>query len=273
MVEKKFLYPLYKRLRPSVGMAFGFIMMYAMFTTGLTYTLLTIAIGFFLISLFGDFYNDYWDYDEDMRNGKKDKFTTLGILTSEQSKHISFMLVAPGLVLILSVNVFIFLVGFLYALLLFFYSHPSVRLKGDVKGYSTLASVYFILPFGLLVIVGGSFSMLAVLFAFFWFFQFVYLLCQKDSTDSEDDKNLFKDHGWKKSSIITALFGALSSLSLLMISIISLYFLLVWILNLCAKIFNINKIIKKTITRTQRHRMILLEFLTPYLYLVGGMIA
>jgi len=267
MSKKKVLYLIYKRLRPGLGLTFGFILMYAIIANGLTVPLFLTAVGFLLLALYGDLYNDYWDYDEDVRNKRKDKFIVAGFITRNQSKYLSFLFAAVGLLVAWFVNIFIFILALYSFILHTSYSHPYVRLKGSVKGYAIFASIFLFLPFGLMFTTAANLLLFSVLFGLFCFFQSIYILCQKDSTDTKDSKNLFVKYGWEKSSNITTLFAALSSTSLLLLSFLNIYFLFIWLLNLFAKVLNINKLIKKSITRTQRQRIILLEFFTPYLYL------
>ena len=272
MSKKKVLYLIYKRLRPGLGLTFGFILMYAILANGITVPLFLTAVGFLLLALYGDLYNDYWDYDEDVRNKRKDKFIIAGLITRNQSKYISFLFAAGGLLLVWFVNIFIFILALYSFILHTSYSHPRIRLKGSIKGYVAFTSIFLFLPFGLLFITAASSLLFTALFGLFYFFQGNYILCQKDSTDTKDTTNLFLKHGWEKSTRITAVFGILSSLSLLLLSFVNIYFILVWVLNVFAKIFNINKIRIKTITKVTRYRLILIEFLTPYLYLGVGLL-
>lgn len=270
MSKQKILYLIYKRLRPGLGLTFGFIIMYAIIANGLTFPLFLTAIGFLLLALYGDLYNDYWDYDEDVRNKRKDKFIIAGLITRNQSKYISFLFAAVGLLIAWFVNIFIFILGLYSFILHTSYSHPRIRLKGSIKGYVAFTSIFLFLPFGLLFITAATSLLFTVLFGLFWFFQFTYILCQKDSTDTKDVTNIFLTHGWEKSTRITAVFGILSSLSLLLLSFVNIYFILFWALNVLVKVLNINKIRERLITKKQRYRLILVEFLTPYFYLGGG---
>lgn len=264
------LYLAYKKLRAPFGIPLGFVLMYGAYNGNFTSALLLAGVGFFFIELFGTCYNDYWDYDEDIRNNRRDKFTTIGVLTKEQIRDISFIIALLALISLVFTNIRVFLLGLYYLTLLVFYSHPKVRLKGDITGYFALASVFLLLPRALNSLISIELSAFGIAFALFFFLQFMYILCQKDSTDPNDDTNLFIDRGWDKSSVITLIFAALSSLFLLIISISSIGLLLVWVINAFSKIVNVNKIWKKTITREFRSRIIIIELLTPYLY-VGAM--
>ncbi|MBI4176290.1 MAG: UbiA family prenyltransferase [Candidatus Aenigmarchaeota archaeon] len=272
MKGREFLYILYKRVRPGFGVPFAFIIMYGMFTNAFSPLLLLAAAGFLLLEIYGGLYNDYWDYEDDIRNGRKDKFTTTGILSRRQARDVSLAIAAFSLVLLSFTNIIVFALGAYYAILFIFYSHPAVRLKGSVKGYATLSSMFLLLPFGLDMLMGVGPSMSTLLFGSFFFFQCTYILCQKDSTDMKDTINLFIRHGWARSTRITALFGALSSFSLLSLSLFNIYFAFVWLFNLLAKLSNINSIRARTISRTKRYRLVLAEFLTPYMYAWGGLI-
>jgi len=264
------LYLIYRRLRPVFGIPLGFILMYGAYTGNLTPVLLLAGFGFLLMHLFGDFYNDYWDYDEDIRNDRVDKFTTLGLLNRHQMRSLSFLIAPIALIALLFTNVWVSLIGIYYLIVLTAYSHPGIHLKGHVGGYSTLSSVYLFLPMTLNSLTLTELSISGIIFALFFFFQFVYILCQKDSTDTKDSTNLFIDKGWRKSSAITLIFATLSSIFLLGISITSIGLLSVWGINAYSKILNAGKIWKREITRELRSKLILIEFLTPYLY-VGVM--
>ncbi|MBI4020410.1 MAG: UbiA family prenyltransferase [Candidatus Aenigmarchaeota archaeon] len=269
---RRFLYILYKRVRPGFGVPFAFIAMYGLFTGVLSPALLLAALGFLLLEVYGGLYNDYWDYDEDVRNGRKDKFTTSGMMSRGQARNASLGLAAASLALLSFTNAIVFILGAYYAALFIGYSHPAIRLKGSVIGYMTLSSMFLLLPFGLDMLLGATSGPHTLLFGSFFFFQCVYILCQKDSTDMKDTRNLFTSHGWPRSTKITAAFGALASASLLALSVFNAYFLLVWLLNTLAKYYNVNSIQTRTITREKRYRLVLAEFLTPYLYAVGGAI-
>jgi 4-hydroxybenzoate polyprenyltransferase len=206
-----------------------------------------------------------------MRNGRKDKFTTCGYLTRVQSRNISFLLAFLGLVSLAPTNIFVFSLGLYYVILFIFYSNPIKRLKGSVKGYATLSSTFLLLPFALGTLSGGTAPFLPV-FSSFYFFQFMYILCQKDSTDTKDRTNMFIVHGWGRSVKITALFSSLASVFLFSISIANPAFIVFWLVNLYAKFSNVNSIRLKAITKRKRYRLMLIEFLTPYLYLGGGML-
>ena len=127
--------------------------------------------------------------------------------------------------------------------------------------------MFLFLPMALnsLIVVEFALSRFSIIFALFFFLQFMYILCQKDSTDPEDDKNIFIDTGWRRSSLITLVFATLSSLFLLGICATSIWLLPVWGINTFSKILNVSKIWKKEISREIRSKLILIEFLTPYL--------
>jgi len=268
----KILYLTYRRVRPGFGVPFASILMYGAFNGGLTWSIFIAALGFMLLEVFGGFYNDYWDYDDDIKNKRKDKFTTLGLLNKYQARNLSFLIAAIGLVFIWFTNIFVFVISLYYSILFILYSHPLTHLKGSVKGYMIATSMYLILPFTLNTLIGAETTLYGFMFGLFFFFQFTYILCQKDSTDKKDSTNLFMIHGWERYTKITALFGALSSLSLLLISFINPYFILIWALNAFVKFLNINSIRKKTITRKLRYRIVLTEFFTPFIYLIGVVI-
>lgn len=266
-------YLIYKRLRPAIGMPFGFILMFGAYTGAFNMELLLVAFSFFMMELFGGFYNDYWDYEEDMREGRKDKFTTTGILTRKQMWYVSAIIAVLSLFLLLFTNLYVFVIGSYYLSLFVGYSHPRIRLKGHIKGYAILSSMFLVLPFVLPSFLNIEVLLAhGLLFSFFWFTQTMYILTQKDSTDPRDDSNLFLGHGWWKALGITTVFGVLSSACLLVLCILINPFLIaVWVFNLFAKFMNLYKIKAKTITRKSRQMCVLLEFITPFLYIFGGL--
>jgi len=264
-------YLIYRRVRPPIGLPMGFVLMYGAFA-GYSQELILAAAGFFLVHLFGDLYNDYHDYGEDIKNGREDKITTAGFLSPMQVRNLSFLFLSLSLLLLLFSGPLMLSVGLYYALLLVAYSHPGIRLKGGIRGYAAFSSVFVVMPVSFLFAFPQG-IMLSALFSAFCFTQAMYILCQKDSTDTKDRKNLFLGHGLRRSSIVVASFGSLSSLSLLLICLQVPVLLPVWALNLASKALNINGIRKGTITRRTRGRLVLLEFVTPYLFSGGVLIA
>jgi len=269
MKVKRVLWLMYKRMR--VGFAFfGLILMYGAYTNNFTISLLLIGLGFTCIELFGACYNDYQDYEEDVLNNRKDKLILTGLIKRKQMRNLSFFLCFIGLLLLWFMNLTIFLIGLYYSFWLLVYSHPKYHLKRyNVIGYGIVESVWLLLPISLSLFFLRSLSMSVIFLTFFCFFQYVYLLCQKDSTDLKDKTNLFLKHGWKKASFMCIVFASMASLFLFIISFSSIILLLVWIINGIIKIFNIHKIYNKNINRKLRSRLILGEFLTPYFYIFG----
>lgn len=265
------LYLIYRRLRPSVGIHLGFILMFAILTNNATLTLLLSAIAFFTLGLFGDLYNDYWDYKEDKRNKRKDKFIVAGLLTRKQVWHLSVITALLSIISLIFTNIYILALGIYYLFLLVAYSHPKIRLKGSLKGYFIIASVYLFLPLALSTV--ASIPMISLyLFTIFFFSQYMYILTQKDSTDTKDNKNIFLNSGYKTATITTSLFAVISSLTLFILSFFNPIFFIFWIFNVSSKILNIYRINKKIIIRSQRSKFILIEFLTPYFYIGGAVL-
>lgn len=266
-MRRKALYIIYKRIRPAFGLPLGFVLMYGVFVHNITMPLLLTGIAFVLIEVYGGFYNDYWDYEEDFKNEREDKFLIYGLLNREQIKYISFSILVAALIVLLFTNLFVLSVA-LYSIPLFIsYSNPKVRLKGHVFGYMLASSIFFFLPLSLNTLLLNYFYAPTIIFSFYCFFQYIYVLCQKDSTDPEDKKNIFKTHGWAKSTAATSIMGASASMFLLLLCLFRPVLLLVWFFNVFTKFSNLNSIRNKTITRTLRSRLIFFEFLTPYLYI------
>lgn len=262
---KQFVYMLYRKMRAPFGIPFGFTLMYAAYGGGLTQELLFAGLGLFWIEVFAGMYNDYWDIDEDLRNGRRDKFTTSGVFNRKQMWFLSYVSGLLGLLILSKTNFPVFLTGLYYFLLFIGYSHPRIRLKGWVGGYAILSSMYLFFPFALNTMTHRS-SQLDVIFAGFCFSQFMYILCQKDSTDPKDDSNLFIVRGWKASTHLTFAFALSSSLLLLALSLALTSLLLVWGFNLLVKTANIYAIHSRKITRGLRSKLVLMEFLTPLMF-------
>lgn len=260
------IYLVYRRLRPALGLPLGFILMYGTYTGSLNPSILIAGIGFFFMHLFGDFYNDYWDFEIDIKNNRMDKFTTIGLLKRYQIMNLSLLNSFLALVFLAFTNIWIFILGIYYLVLLICYSNPKVHLKGHITGYLALASMFLFLPIALNSLSTTELSLFSLIFALFFFTQFMYILCQKDSTDINDEINIFINEGWRQSSVITLILATLGSLLFLVICTSSTWLISLWLINVFSKILNVNKIWKKEITRELRSKLILLEFLTPYLY-------
>ena len=269
LTNRQKLWLIYKRLRVSIGI-FGFILMYGIITQQISFSLIVIGIGLAFIELFGATYNDYTDYGEDIQNQRFEKLTVSGFLTLDQTKYLSFFSLSLGLLLLLYMSPIIFALGIYYSIFLFLYSNPNYFIKQyNVIGYIAVESFWIIFPLLLSTFYLSSITFTSILFSMFVFSQYVYILCQKDSTDPNDRTNLFLARGWKKGSIVCGLFALLSSFALLIISLSSIVFFGIWLLNVILKVLNVSNIYKKSINRKLRSKLILAEFLTPYLYLVG----
>lgn len=266
----KVLWLIYRKVRTSLGLSFGLILMYGVYNRLFNYEILLIASGFMLLHLFGDSYNDYRDYEEDIRNERNDKLTTNNLLTKEQIRRISFLILLSGLALLFFADIYLLLAGVIYSLLLWAYSHPSIRLKKyDVFGYALTESPWLFLPFLLNNFFSLSFSIFTWAFIFFYFFQYMHLLCQKDSTDTKDTTNLFINRGWGPSSFLCAVTASVASISLLTLSLPNTWLVLVWLINLFVKAVNTGMIWERKAERKMRGRLVLIEFLTPYLFVIG----
>jgi len=259
---------MYRKLRPAFGIPLAFVLMTGIFLNVLNTLLIMTALGFFFIDLFGNFYNDYWDFAEDVKNKRKDKFTTCGILSAKKVLCLSMIFASVGILFLLFTNMSLIFLGVFYTFLLFIYSHNRVRLKGKVVGYCIVSFPYFLLPLAISISNGLPTTNALPLSAFFYF-QCIYILCQKDSTDTNDVDNVFIKNGWYQSFKITTFFGVLSSITLLLITFFNPVILFMWIFNLIAKTMNLFHIGQKTITRSKRGGFILMEFISHYLSLGG----
>ena len=268
-MKRKILWLMYRKLRPAFGIPLAFVLMTGIFLNVLNTLLIMTALGFFFIDLFGNFYNDYWDFAEDVKNNRKDKFTTCGILSAKKVLCLSMIFASVGILFLLFTNMSLIFLGVFYTFLLFIYSHNRVRLKGKVVGYCIVSFPYFLLP----IVISHTQEipiLNALPLSLFFYFQCAYILCQKDSTEMKEYDNLFTNKGWKKSSEITIFFGICSSTFLLFLCLLNPILILVWLFNGFSKFLNLDNIRKRTITTHQRRRYVLMEFMTPYFYLVGG---
>ena len=271
MKKAKVLWLIYRKLRPALGISVAFILMSGIFLGVFNFQLLVAASGFFFIELFAAFYNDYWDFSEDIKNNRKDKFTTCGIISTRACLYISLLFAFIAFIFLLFTDVPLLILGIPYLILGFVYSHEKFRLKGRVIGYAILSSPFFMIPI-IIALTNGISLLRALPVSAFLFFQYIYILCQKDSTDTRDKKNVFLTHGWKKSSNIIMFFGISASIPFLLLCLSSPPLIFLWIFNTFLKFLNINDLRRMVVTRTRRGRLILLEFATPYLYLVGGVL-
>ena len=226
--------------------------------------LLLVALGFLFIDFFGNFYNDYWDFEEDVKNKRKDKFTTSGIISKKATLNLSVLFALMGILVLFNTVLLIAILGTIYLFSLFLYSHKWIRLKGKVIGYMIISFPFLILP-SVLAHAYDLVSQTVLPLSIFFFTQYTYILCQKDSTDIKEKNNIFVSQGWEESSNITAFFALLASLSLFLLSLNFIPLIFIWFLNLSSKFLNLNKIRHKTITRLERSKLIFIEFLTHYL--------
>ena len=267
-------YLIYKRVRAGFGITFGFILMYGVLTSSIGIPLLAIAAGFLFIHLFGDLYNDSCDYEEDRKNMRKDKLTLNGNVDVSGMRKISFIAVAAGSIILFSVDILLFLVGLYYAVMLFAYSNPRIRLKNYHYWCYLLAAgtVWPPIVFGMNLLFSQAFSLSTIMPMAFFSSQFFYILCQKDSTDKKDIKNIFISNSWNTAWSI-CVFSAVFAITAFSGLIYSAAMLIPLFINIAAKFFNLSKIRDRTITRQTRGRLMLVEFLTPYMYIVSSMVA
>ena len=211
------------------------------------------------------------DYSEDIRNERHDKITTNKILSLYHVRNLSLSLLFAGLIVLGLTHMSLFIWGLCYSILLWAYSAQSIRLKKyNIMGYIVAGSPFLFLPYFLGDSFRGGLATPDLVFlSLFYFTQCMYISCQKDSTDTKDVTNLFIDKGWKQASFITLIFASLSSISLLSLCLNSVWLLSVWGINFSSKILNVSKIWKKEMSRELRSKLILVEFLTPYLYLLA----
>jgi hypothetical protein len=242
--------------------------MYVIYINKFTPILFLIALGFSFIELAAAFYNDYCDYDEDIRSARKDKWTTTGVATPKTMRNISFLLLIIAFAFLWFTDYIILIIALYYSVLGIAYSHPKLRLKRyNIKGYILGGSVW-ILILAYLTIIFQRIFFTDIFFILYCFFQSVYLVCQKDSSDLKDDTNLFLARNWRVASLICMMFAIFSSLFLFGIVASCLNLLWVWVLNTAFKIFTIKKIFERQMTRKIRMKTSLIELITPYLFII-----
>ena len=270
MAEKSLLWLMYRRTR--VGIAFaGFILMYAVYTGTFGITMALVALSVFFAELFGACYNDSQDFKEDVDNQRYDKLTVSDILTVSQMKFVSVLMFFGSLVTSIFSG-FVLPAG-VYLFMAWAYSYSGIRLKRyHLKGYVAAASTWLIIPVYLGLLFRGGVTKLDIFFSMFFFFQYTYLLSQKDSTDAKDRTNLFIEHGWSRAASICGFLALVSSSVLLMLSFGSAVLFFAWMLNFAVKIYQMNGLYTKKITREIRGNCTLMEFLTPYVYLGSSLI-
>lgn len=263
----KILYSTYHPLRASFRQM-GIILMYGAYTNSFAPLLFLVAAAVFCIELFGIVYEDYWNYEEDIHNVKKDKLIVAGLLSRLQTRNLSFFILSVALVLLWFTSPLIMIVGLVYVSGMFFYSYPTTYFKHFNLGVYLLGgAVLAAIPISLNLLFMRPFLIIDIAFILFVGFQYVYLLCQKDSTDPNDKMNLFVGRGWHNATLICALFATLSSISLFALSLFNVKLLIVWALNAVAKFVNIQKIYIQQITRPLRDKVVLIESITPYLFI------
>ena len=259
---------IFKRIRPALGLVVGPILMYS-FLTEFDYVSILIALSLGVVYVFGDLYNDFWDFDDDKKNYRKEKLTVSGFVSKDKIKFFAYLILLTGVIIATFTNLFLLFYILIHSIVLVSYSHSKIRLKKlDLTGYFITSTPFLLIPFTIDFVLKQPFSQTSFLFAGFMFFQYFYILTQKDSTDLKDETNLFLKKKWKTASNICTINAFLASIFLLIISIKSVFFLLICGLNIVIKILNIKLIKEKKITRKTRNKIVGLEFLTPFLYLL-----
>ena len=266
---------LYKRLRTGIGVTLGFAVMYGAYTRTIFtdfWAWLPIALGFWFIHIHGDLFNDYYDYEEDKRNKRTDKWTTNGLVSKRGILRLSVAVALTGLAVLATINIYVFLTGLAFALTSILYSHPALRAKRfELNGYLLITLPIFLFPVAWNTAFGRPFSAQDLLVGLFFGFHYLYLCCQKDSTDPRDCTNIFIRHGWQTASLVCIAFGVIASALFLSVAT-TLALFAVWTQNVVSKIVNLRAIYTKNVSRSMRARIILSEFATPYLYLGASML-
>ena len=269
------LYLIYKRLRTACGVTLGFVLIYGAYTRNLTLALLPIAIGSWCIQECGDCYNDYQNYDEDLRNNRKDKWTTTGLVTRKQMKYFSISLCIIGLTILFFFSALpVFLLGLICAGTAFTYSHPRFfNFKArNLVGYFIVAIPIFFFPFAFNTNFNRNIQTIDIIYGFFCFFQYLYLYCQKDATDPKDMVNLFLRFGWKNASVLCMILGTTALIFFIPMTFPLSFLTFAFGLMLLSKILNTYFIYVGKIPRKLRSKFVLMEFIVPYVYLGGTLL-
>ncbi len=262
----KVLWLIYRRLR--IGLEpFGFVLLYGAYTNNFNLTLLLAAFGFFCMDVFGVMYNDYYDYETDLRNKRRDKWISAGLVTKNQMLYLGLLFALVSLVLLYFTNIFVFLVGFYYFLVLIGYSHPKIPMRRNLVTYLILGTFYLPMFYALSILFQNQFTAIDIYYTLFVFFQAVYLIAHKDVNDTKDDRNIFLKNKYNRGLLICAVLGILSSVFLLPLSFTKISLLVLWLLNLVIlKIWLLKRVYKRTVKKRFRDWIVLFEFLTPYFY-------
>jgi len=241
--------------------------MYGTYSGNLNATLVPVGASFFCIQLFCDLYNDYQDYDEDIRNNRKDKLTIGAGTDKKKIRNLSFFALFLSIIFLFFTNIFVFALGFYFITIAYLYSNPNVRLKywGPTK-YLILCSPFLLLAPMLNTLFLRTLSTSDIFFVLFIFFEISYIMIQKDSTDLKDRKNTFLMYGWRTSSMICIAFATLALVFLFIMSLSGPWLIFIFALNVLSKLLNISGIWRRKISRKTRGRLVTIEFITPHLY-------
>lgn len=275
MKKTRIIYLIYKRFRTACGVTLGFVLIYAAYTKNINLALIPLAIGSWCIQECGDCYNDYQNYEEDIRNKRKDKWTTTGLITRKQMKIFSISLCIIGLtILFLFSTPYVFLLGLICAGTGFTYSHPRFFnfKEKNLLGYVIVAIPIFFFPFAFNTHFNRRIQTIDIIYGCYCFFQYLYLYCQKDATDPNDMVNLFLKFGWKNSSILCIIFGTISLMFFLPFIFNFATLLFTFGLMLLSKILNTYSIYIGKTSREIRSKFVLMEFIVPYIYFGGTLL-
>jgi 4-hydroxybenzoate polyprenyltransferase len=261
----------YRKMRPAMGISVAYILMSGAFLGVMGFMVFMAAAGFLLIELFAAFYNDRWDYADDMANKRTDKFTTLGVLDTKMCTALSAIFAVLSIFFLSFTGPLLLATGIFCIFLGVAYSHPKIRLKGSITGYSILVSPFIVIP--VFIAMSGSVPVFNALpLSVFFVCQYLYVLCQKDSTDKNDKKNVFVAYGWERASRMIILFGGLASAFLFFLCLRNPALLGVWAANSVLKLANANTIKNMTVNRVSRGKIILLDYISQYLYVAVSLI-
>ncbi len=251
------------RLRPALGSSVGLLLFTSILLSGVQSINIFVILGIGFIHLFGDLYNDLTDIEEDQRNGRMEKLTLNGIFTHQEIQFITLCALIFGYTLTLIGGGVIWLsLGFAYSITLFSYSYQKIRLKSlGVFGYFITFFPLFSTP---LIISDGQLYTKILLMLFLTSYT-LYIMCQKDSTDTHDVTNVFLAKGWSYASILCLFYGSLTIITLAILAAIKPMLWIGWPFFSLPIFLNVYLIKTRKIQRPMRKRIITMQFLSLYI--------
>jgi 4-hydroxybenzoate polyprenyltransferase len=260
----RYVSSLLTRLRPSLGITIGLLIFLISLQGNLDAKMIAVILGFGFIHLAGDIYNDITDIEEDKRNRRFEKMTLNGLFTSHDINLLAICSLLLGLILTLQAGAIWLILGIFYTCTLFLYSYKRVRLKArGVLGYFITFLPLFCCVYLLINLESSHYF--SALVTYFSYCYVMYIMCQKDSTDTKDDTNIFLKRGWASASTFCNIFGVQVVVILAFICISKPILIIGWLVLTSSIIVNLLLINKREIDRPTRKRLVSIQFVTLYL--------